>query len=140
MTNFEAAPFQLARQPAQSAPGPLQPRHRVAGGFVCQQSFQGQQVRQRPRLRLLDKLTRQPNRLLERSDRFLVHLGCRQQIRVFVVTAPQLAEQFLQPRPRLLVGAGKAGFGIDDQGQLAGEIVDDGDFFVTSTPAGHSRT
>ena len=40
----------------------------------------------------------------------------------------QLAEQFLQACPRLLVGAGEAGFGIDDQRQLAGDVVDDGDF------------
>jgi hypothetical protein len=41
----------------------------------------------------------------------------------------QLAEQFLEPRLGLLPGAGKTGLGIDHQGQLAGEVVDDGDFF-----------
>jgi len=41
----------------------------------------------------------------------------------------QPGQQFLQPRLRLLVGAGNAGLGVDDQRELAGEVIDDGDFF-----------
>jgi hypothetical protein len=40
----------------------------------------------------------------------------------------QAAEQFFEARLGLAPGAGKARLGIDDEGQLAREVVDDGDF------------
>ena len=40
----------------------------------------------------------------------------------------QFLQQFLEARPRLLVGTGEARFGINDQRQLARQVVDDGDF------------
>ena len=41
----------------------------------------------------------------------------------------QLAQQFPQPCLCLLVGPGKPGLGIDDERELAGQIVDHGNFF-----------
>ena len=38
----------------------------------------------------------------------------------------QFGEQFLEPGARFLIGAGETGFGIDNQRQLAGQVVDDG--------------